>query len=415
MAKHKWKFKSYFRREVYGWKGTAKASKRMREAVSEIKKVAKKDFLLAGEGVVELFVRLYPAMMHIDSSSGALGTAINKTIDQLMPILIKADWDLNVRGKNLERFYEAIVEDGWGIFDDLRDQWGEICVYPDLANLWADRLMDCANDVLASSNQYSSGVDMCLSSLVYTKKYEELKSLLECDSRYSWLYHKFWAKALVEQGKFQEAFDYAQHILFQQGTVNSQSEIDRFCESVLINMGKIEEAYEKYGLKVPSYGTNLNIYRGVCKKYPKIDKRKILLDLIGKSGVKGKWFAAAKTAGQLEIALECAMAGNSDPNTLIRAMRDFADKDPEFAVKVGIEAVMRYLTGSFYDPVRPIDIQIAFKKLMDVADNNGNRQWVLAELSKKVLKSSNLMYANLRKIICELLEDPETDYTKYFL
>ncbi len=91
MAKHKWKFKSYFRREVYGWNGTAKASKRMREAVSEIKKAAKKNSSLAGEGVVELFVRLYPTMMHIDSSSGALGTSINKTIDSLVPILIKAD------------------------------------------------------------------------------------------------------------------------------------------------------------------------------------------------------------------------------------------------------------------------------------------------------------------------------------
>jgi len=49
---------------------------------------------------------------------------------------------------------------------------------------------------------------------------------------------------------------------------------------------------------VPSYGTNLNIYRRICKKYPTIDKRKVLLDLIEKSGIKGKWFADAKTAGQ---------------------------------------------------------------------------------------------------------------------
>ena len=90
MAKHKWKFKSYFRREAYGWNGTTKASKRMKEAVSEIKKVAKKDSALAGEGVVELFYRLYPALMNIDGSSGALGTAVSKTIDSLLPILIKA-------------------------------------------------------------------------------------------------------------------------------------------------------------------------------------------------------------------------------------------------------------------------------------------------------------------------------------
>lgn len=127
-TKHKWKFKSYFRREIYSWNGTAKASQRMKEAVSEIKKIAKKDSALAGEGVVELFVRLYPALMHIDSSSGALGTAMNRTIDSLIPILIKADWIMNTRGKWLDELFTAIQENGWGTFDSLRGYWGELCV-----------------------------------------------------------------------------------------------------------------------------------------------------------------------------------------------------------------------------------------------------------------------------------------------
>ena len=403
MAKHKWTFKSRFRREAYSWNGTALASKRMREAVSEIKKVAKKDSALAGEGVIELFVRLYPALMQIDSSSGALGTAMNKTIDSLMPILIKADWDMNTRGKQLDKLYDAIVEDGWGTFDSLRDYWGDLCVYPGLAHIWADQFMDCTKDVLSSTNQYCSAVDMCLSCLVYTERYQELEELLQLDERHSWFYHKFWAMALVKQGKLQEALDYAGHILSQQRTSNSDPEIDSFCESVLIDMSRIEDAYEKYGLKVPFYGTNLNIYRGVCKKNPTIDKRKVLLDSIAKSGIKGKWFAAAKTAGQLDIALECAMTGDSDPNTLLRATRDFAEKDPEFALKVGIKAVMIYLTGSFYDPIEPIDSRIAFTKLMDAASKNDSQQWVRTELSKRVLKESNRIKADLRETILGLL------------
>jgi len=35
---HKWTFKSRFRTNAYGWKGTTLASKRLKEAVSEIKK-----------------------------------------------------------------------------------------------------------------------------------------------------------------------------------------------------------------------------------------------------------------------------------------------------------------------------------------------------------------------------------------
>ena len=402
-TKHKWTFKSRFRREAYSWNGTALASKRMREAVSEIKKVSKKDSALAGEGVIELFIRLYPALMQIDSSSGALGTAMNKAIDSLVPILIKADWDMNTRGKQLDKLYDAIIEDGWGTFDDLRDHWGEICVYPGLAHLWADQFMDCTKDVLSSTNQYCSAVDMCLSCLVYTERYQELEELLQLDERHSWFHHKFWAIALVKQGKQQEALDYAGYILSQQRTNNSDPEIDSFCESVLIDMGNIEEAYAKYGLKVPSYGTNLNIYRGVCKKYPTIDKRKVLLDLIEKKGIKGKWFAAAKTAGQLDIALECAMTGDSDPDTLLRATRDFADKDSEFALKIGIEAVMIYLTGSFYDPIAPIDIRAAFTKLTSASAQSNSQQWVQAELSKRVLKESNRIKHDLRETILGLL------------
>jgi len=381
----------------------------MREAVSEIKKVAKKDSALAGEGVIELFVRLYPALMHIDSSSGTLGTAMNKTIDSLMPILIKADWDMNTRGKQLDKLYEAILNDGWGTFDELRDHWGELCVYPGLAHLWADKLLPIVKEVWSSAgHSYFVGSDMCLSCLVYTKRYDELHELLQLQDKTFWSYNKFWAMALMKQGKSDEALSYADHIRSLQTTNNEVSEMDQFCESVLIGMGKIEEAYEKYGLKVPSYGTNLNIYRGVCKKYPTIDKRKVLLDLIEKKGIKGKWFAAAKTAGQLDIALDCAMTSDSDPDTLLRATRDFAEKDPEFALKVGAEAIMTYLTGSFYDPIEPIDIRIAFTKLMDAASKSNGQQWVRAELSKRVLKESNRIKAELRETILGLLKQEST-------
>jgi hypothetical protein len=69
MPKHRWDFTARFRRGAYGWNGTALATKRMGEAVSEIKKVARTDCSLAGEGAVELMCRLYPALEHLDSSS----------------------------------------------------------------------------------------------------------------------------------------------------------------------------------------------------------------------------------------------------------------------------------------------------------------------------------------------------------
>jgi tetratricopeptide (TPR) repeat protein len=369
---HPWTFKKHFRRQAYSWNGTALASKRMKEAVSEIKKVARKDSSLAGEGVVELFYRLYPALMQIDSSSGALGTAMYHTLESLIPILIQADWNMNTRGKWLENLYEAIGEDGWGTFDNLRKQWGEICVYPGLAHLWADRLIPDAQHVLSSEGStYTVATDMCLSCLLFTERYQELYDLLQLQKNFFWLYNEFWAKALVKQGKLEQALSYAQQILAEDRTHNDKIPIDLFCESTLIQMGRIEEAYEKYGLRFSSYGSNLNIYRKICEKYPTIDREKILLDCINKTGEKGKWFAAAKEEGHWKLAVQCALSSSSDPDTLIRACRDYADTNFPFALVVGVLGIVRLLTGTFYDDVTGLDVAHAYNQVEKVALDKG--------------------------------------------
>ena len=45
-AAHKWEFKARFRRHAFGWKSQP-AIQRVKEAVAEIKKVARKDAVLA--------------------------------------------------------------------------------------------------------------------------------------------------------------------------------------------------------------------------------------------------------------------------------------------------------------------------------------------------------------------------------
>ena len=118
-----------------------------------------------------------------------------------------------------------------------------------------------------------------------------------------------------------------------------------------------------YGLHAVSGTTNLAIYRSLVRTYPDRDHRQMLLDLIETRGDKGKWFAAAKDAGFLDIALDCAAMHNADPSTLVRAARDFCDKEPRFAATVALFAVMHLLTGGGYDPpvsdsTRPSDISL---------------------------------------------------------
>lgn len=60
---------------------------RIREAVSEIKKVARRDPIVAAEGAITFLERVSPALERVDSSSGAIGTAVNKAIAVLVPII----------------------------------------------------------------------------------------------------------------------------------------------------------------------------------------------------------------------------------------------------------------------------------------------------------------------------------------
>ncbi len=91
-TRHKWAFTARFRSRAYGWRGTGLATKRLKEAVTEIRKVARTDLVLAAEGAVALMERLWPALQDIDTSSGALGNAVHRTLEQLIPALISASY-----------------------------------------------------------------------------------------------------------------------------------------------------------------------------------------------------------------------------------------------------------------------------------------------------------------------------------
>ncbi len=73
-AGHAWAFRARFRRDAFGWKSQP-ALTRVREAVAEIKKVAKREPLVAAEGAVLFLERSSPAPTHVDSSSRSRTTS----------------------------------------------------------------------------------------------------------------------------------------------------------------------------------------------------------------------------------------------------------------------------------------------------------------------------------------------------
>ena len=324
----KWRFKTKFRASAYGWGGSKLAIDRLREAAVEIKGVAKSDPAAAGDGVVSLMERLWPAFQGIDTSSGALGTAVARTLDELIPILIKAPAGHAARRRWLERLFEAVQNDGVEFLAPVEDRWGEIAQYPDLINDYADRLVDMVRGAWSGHERFQHviGTSICLSCLLEAGRYMELQNLLAVRRIRFWSWDRFGAEALVRQGRWEAAIANAEAARDKTNPSFHERSIDRFCEDLLIRHGHAEEAYRSYGLRAATGTTNLATYRALIRVYPDRDRRQMLLDLIESRGDKGKWFAAAKDAGFLDIALACAGTHGADPSTLVRAARDFSEK-----------------------------------------------------------------------------------------
>jgi hypothetical protein len=137
---HSWRFKTRFRRHAFGWKSQP-AIARIQEALSEIKQVARLEPVLAAEGAIALLERISPALEHVDSSSGAIGSAVNSTIAELVPVIASAPADARTRTAWLDRLFEAHAADQIPYIERLAEYWGELCGSRELASEWADRLI----------------------------------------------------------------------------------------------------------------------------------------------------------------------------------------------------------------------------------------------------------------------------------
>ena len=136
------------------------------------------------------------------------------------------------------------------------------------------------------------------------------------------------------------------------------------------------------------------------------------LDLIETRGERGKWFAAAKDAGFLDVALLCARDYAADPTTLVRAARDFAAKEPKFAAEVGLVALGRLLNGGGYDPEVSL-VQDAFGHFMGAASRIGAFDWAKQQVRALVDGPCDSSRKHLQSALAQCLarcsEEPVED------
>lgn len=370
MTTYKWQFAPRFRYHAFGWKSD-KPIQRIKEALAEIKQVAKKEPVLAAEGAVLFLEKIAPAIEQVDSSSGAIGSMINRAIETLVPIIAKAKVDQPVRDRWLESLWEAIQDDQMPYIESLGDHWGDLCVTPDTASRWADEFAPVIERIWSpqsSGHGHFCGMAACFSALHTAGRHQDLLTLLDKAPFNIWWNRRWGVKALVAMGKKAEAIRYAED---SKGLNQPISEIARTCEEILLSSGLYEEAYNRYALDANQGTTYLATFRAIVKKYPHKPAADILRDLVASQpGSEGKWFAAAKDAGLFDLAIELVNQSPTDPRTLVRAARDYAEQRPDFALSAGLTALYWMSRGYGYQ-ITATDVLDAYKLLILAANHAG--------------------------------------------
>ncbi|OGR08295.1 MAG: hypothetical protein A2511_11440 [Deltaproteobacteria bacterium RIFOXYD12_FULL_50_9] len=369
--KHKWTFAARFRYHAFGWRSQP-AIERVKEAVSEIKAAARQDMILGAEGAILLLEKLSPALEQVDSSSGAIGSAVNNAIETLVPIIAQAPSDETTRSSWLDRLWKAVEEDAIPYIEILPEYWGVLCRTQEMASHWGDELIiplrhSWSQDRRAGGG-YFKGTSACLSALCAAGRYPEVFSLLDLAPYKFWSYRQWGVKALIAMGKQAEALRYAEE---SRGINEPVAAIAAACEQILLDSGMADEAYRRYAITANQKTTYLATFRAIAKKYPQKTSRDILADLVAKSpGNEGKWFAAAKSAGLYSEAIELANRTPCDPKTLIRAARDMKSREPRFAVEAGVTA-LRWLAAGYGYEITGFDVREAYQFTMEAARNAG--------------------------------------------
>lgn len=345
---HPWSFRPRLRARAFGWRGSKLAIERLKEALSEIKTVARYEPETAAEGAILLMERLWPALQAVDSSSGALGTATNKTVHEVIGVLLAAPVEGARLERQLDRLWTAIEEDGVDFLCEVRDRWGELCRTPERASRAADHFLPALHLSWSPEHRgYYRGTTPCLSCLLAAERYQELLDLIETAPFLWWHYRRYGVRALAAQGHTDEAIRYAEQSL---GLNDGPSDMARTCEEILLAAGRGEEAYRRFAYTANRAGSHLATFRAIKKKYPDKAPRTILDDLIAETpGEEGKWFATAKDLSLLDLALDLSRRSPVDIGTLLRAARDYLDKKPAFTLETATTALGWMAAGHFYE------------------------------------------------------------------
>jgi hypothetical protein len=269
----------------------------------------------------------------------------------MVPLIAAAPVPRRLREKWLERLFDAIQDDDPPYIESLGEHWGVLCADLALASHWADQLLPLVEHVMADRRKgafaYSRSGTLCYSALFHAGRFEELLAVLALDPKPYWHDQQWAAKALAARGDVDGAIDLMEGLRSPHAPDRALAAV---AEQLLLDAGRVEEAYARYAIQVTSANTNIATYRAIAKRYPDIEPSRILGDLIASTpGEQGKWFATAKTLKQYDLALALARRSPVDPKTLVRAARDHLETQPAFALEVALAGLCWMARGEGYE------------------------------------------------------------------
>ncbi len=374
--------------------------KQVAAALKELKQVGRREPRLAVEGCIRLLTGL-------KAKDGALDDVLREIIDWLGAPMRRAkppepelmDW--------LERLAKAYRAQPARLAS-LGARFGALCGSPAIASRWADVFQTelyAAQPAQATPAKTSSKLTQAtkprqplksaklpvageahplrlpyLSALSAAERHEELQSALT-PGAHSWAEAALGVKALAALGQVDAALSTAH----QYAHLTTPTEHARACEAALLAAGREEQAYREHALLAAQETRYVAWFRALRQRYPRRDPKQLLSDLVSFTvlqhgeAVRGKWFAAAKEAELYQEAIALAQSGDADTRTLLRAARDFAEREPHFALQAGLTALTAMLDAGPYE-VTKTDVWTAYNAILLAANAAEQRAEVIEQL-----------------------------------
>ena len=194
---------------------------------------------------------------------------------------------------------------------------------------------------------YSKSSTLCYSALFHAGRFDDLLAVLALDPQPYWHDQQWAARAMAASGDVDGGVKLMEGLRSRHAPDMALSAV---AEQLLLDAGRVDEAYARYGIQATSANTHIATFRAIVKRYPSIEPSRILGDLVASTpGEEGKWFATAKTLKQYDLALALARRAPVEPKTLVRAARDHVKNQPAFAMEVALMALYWMARGEGYE------------------------------------------------------------------